>query len=81
MNIGDRHPFQTSSFILHPSGTWRIVLDAAPHATETLHWGAISYHDAAHGGMVKGPICQISRHRDHIRLSFIHGVRLPDPSC
>ena len=58
----------------------RIVLAAAPHATETIHWGALSYHDAERGGMVKGGICQISLHRDHVRLSFIHGVRLKDPS-
>jgi hypothetical protein len=58
----------------------RTILAAVPHATETIHWGALSYHDAAHGGMVKGAICQISLCRDHVRLSFIHGVRLPDPS-
>jgi len=58
----------------------RMVLHTVPHATETLHWRALSYHDASRGGMVKGAICQISRHRDHIRLAFIHGVRLPDPS-
>ena len=57
-----------------------MVLAAAPQATETICWRVLSYHDAAHGGIVKGAICQISLCADQVRLSFIHGVRLPDPS-
>ena len=30
-------------------------------------------------GAVKGGICQIEIHIDHVRLSFIHGAFLPDP--
>jgi hypothetical protein len=57
----------------------KLVLAAAPHASESIHWRALSYHDAERGGMVKGAICQITVHTDHVRLSFIHGARLPDP--
>jgi len=58
----------------------KLVLTAAPHATESIHWRALSYHDAARGGMVKGAICQLAVREDHVLLAFIHGVRLPDPS-
>jgi len=53
---------------------------AAPDATETILWKTLSYHDAVRGGKVKGAVCQISLHADHVRLSFIHGAALPDPS-
>ena len=58
----------------------KLVLMAAPDATETILWKTLSYHDAVRGGKVKGAVCQISLHADHVRLSFIHGTALPDPS-
>ena len=57
-----------------------LVSSACPHATERILWGGLSYHDPAKGGPVKGAICQIKIDRDHIRLSFIHGARLKDPT-
>src|SRR4030042_5777023 len=55
-----------------------VVASVCPGATERILWGGLSYHDSRHGGPVKGAICQIELHRDHVRLSFIHGVRLAD---
>ena len=56
-----------------------LVAEIAPHATEKILWGGLSYYDASRGGAVKGGICQIEVHADHVRLSFIHGIHLPDP--
>jgi hypothetical protein len=57
-----------------------LVLEEAPEAAESIHWGALSYHDPGCGGHVKGAVCQITLHDGRVRLSFIHGVRLPDPA-
>ncbi len=56
-----------------------LVSTVCPNATERILWGGLSYHDAAKGGPVKGAICQIELDRDHVQISFIHGVRLSDP--
>ncbi len=56
-----------------------LVAEIAPYATERILWGGLSYHDARRGGPVKGGICQIEIHADHVRLSFIHGAFLEDP--
>ena len=56
-----------------------LILTCCPGVTERLLWGGLSYHDRAKGGPVRGAICQIELYEDHIRLSFIHGVRLADP--
>ena len=56
-----------------------LVSSICPNATERILWGGLSYHDSAKGGPVKGGICQIELDRNHVRLSFIHGVRLRDP--
>jgi hypothetical protein len=56
-----------------------MIAETAPHATEKILWGGLSYYDADRGGAVKGGICQIEIHADHVRLSFIHGAFLPDP--
>lgn len=56
-----------------------LVAEIAPYATEKILWGSLSYFDAPRGGAVKGGICQIEIHADHVRLSFIHGAFLPDP--
>ena len=56
-----------------------LVNSVCPSATERILWGGLSYHDSAKGGPVKGAICQIELEGNHVRLSFIHGVRLKDP--
>lgn len=57
----------------------RVVRRTAPQAEESLLWGSLSYHRAHVGGRVKGAVCQIVAKRGHVRLDFIHGVRLADP--
>jgi len=56
-----------------------LVAEIVPHATEKIQWKGLSYFDAARGGTVKGGICQIEIHDDHVRLSFIHGAFIDDP--
>jgi hypothetical protein len=56
-----------------------LVVSIAPSATERILWKGLSYHDEGKGGPVKGGICQIEMHKDHVRLSFIHGAFLEDP--
>ena len=56
------------------------LIACCPHASERILWGGLSYHDSAKGGPVRGAICQIEFYLDHVRLSFIHGVRLADPA-
>lgn len=56
-----------------------LVAEIAPHATEKIQWKGLSYYDAERGGVVKGGICQIEVHDDHVRLSFIHGAFIADP--
>ena len=56
-----------------------LIAEIAPYATEKIQWKGLSYFDANRGGTVKGGICQIEIHSDHVRLSFIHGAFLPDP--
>jgi hypothetical protein len=57
-----------------------LVALTRPEATERILWGGLSYHDSAKGGPVKGAICQIELKGDRVRISFIHGARLRDPS-
>jgi hypothetical protein len=56
-----------------------IVAGVCPYATESVLWGALSYHDGRKGGRVKGAICAITVHKLDVKLSFIHGARLEDP--
>lgn len=56
-----------------------LITEIVPHATEKIQWKGLSYYDASRGGVVKGGICQIEVHDEHVRLSFIHGVFLEDP--
>jgi hypothetical protein len=56
-----------------------LLISCCPEASERILWGGLSYHDSARGGPVRGAICQIEFHPEHVRLSFIHGVRLEDP--
>ena len=58
-----------------------LIAAAAPQATEKIQWKGLSYYDAGRGGVVKGGICQVEIHPDHVRLSFIHGAFLPDPEA
>ena len=56
-----------------------MIASICPETTERILWGALSYHNSAKGGPVRGGICQIELFDDHVRLSFVHGVRLEDP--
>jgi hypothetical protein len=57
-----------------------LVFKVAPHATERVLWGGLSYHDASIGGPVKGAICQLSVEGEAVHIGFIHGAFLPDPA-
>ena len=57
-----------------------LIALTCPKATERILWGGLSYHDSARGGPVKGAICQVELEGDRVRISFIHGARLRDPS-
>jgi hypothetical protein len=57
-----------------------LIALTCPEATERILWGALSYHDSAKGGPVNGAICQVELERDRVRISFLHGARLRDPS-
>ena len=56
-----------------------LVASVAPQASERILWKGLSYYDRDRGGPVKAGICQIGIHKDHVRLSFIHGAFLEDP--
>lgn len=58
----------------------KVVRCIIPHAEESLVWGSLSYHRPEVGGRVKGAVCQIVVKRGQVRLDFIHGIRLADPS-
>ncbi len=78
---------EVERFLSHiPPGLQDIALELrnmlasiCPEATERIIWGALSYHDSAKGGPLRGGICQIELFDDHVRLSFVHGARLEDP--
>ena len=72
----DRKPEPLKDIVLELRN---LVADIAPEATEKILWGGLSYYDASRGGPVKGGICQIETHEDHVRLSFIHGAFIADP--
>ena len=57
-----------------------LIALTCPEATERILWGGLSYHDSAKGGPVKGAICQVELEGDRVRISFLHGARLRDPS-
>jgi hypothetical protein len=57
-----------------------LVLSTIPAAAEALRWKGLVYFRPELGGVVRGSLCQISLHKDHVRLGFIHGAFLPDPS-
>jgi hypothetical protein len=57
-----------------------LVLSTIPAASEALRWKGLVYFRPELGGPVRGSLCQISLHKDHVRLGFIHGAFLPDPS-
>jgi hypothetical protein len=77
-----------SGFLLELEPDPRAIVDAlrgvvrkvVPDAAETVLWGGLSYHTPCVGGRVRGAVCQITAKRGEVRLEFIHGVRLADPS-
>jgi hypothetical protein len=50
-----------------------LVHQAAPHATEEWKWGTGIYSD---GGMV----CAIAAFKDHLKINFLQGAEIEDPS-
>jgi hypothetical protein len=85
--VGPRNRGVGPFFARLPPGARRIamalrdtVLENAPGVAETLLWGALSYHRPAVGGRVKGAVCSIDCKRGEVRLAFIHGIRLSDPT-
>ena len=56
-----------------------LVSSACLHATESILWGSLSYHDRTKGGRVKGATCGIAFRERPLRLTFIHGARLTHP--
>ena len=56
-----------------------LVASVAPQASETILWNDLFYYSEDLGGPIKGAVCQISIHPDHIRLGFVRGAFLPDP--
>ncbi len=58
----------------------RMVLSAAPEATESIKFGALSYyHGGATFASIGSNICMIDAKRGQVTLSFIRGVELEDP--
>lgn len=57
-----------------------IVAGECPDAVERLDRNGITYYDAKRGGPVRAGICQVLFEPQHLRLAFIHGACLPDPS-
>jgi hypothetical protein len=58
----------------------RVARRTIPEVEESLLWGGLSYHRPAVGGRVKGAVCLIAVKQGKVRLDFIHGIRLTDPS-
>lgn len=56
-----------------------VIRRTIPEAEESFLWDGLSYHRPEIGGRVKGAVCQINAKRGHVRLDFIHGIRLADP--
>jgi hypothetical protein len=57
-----------------------VVRRCVPSAEESVVWGCLSYHRPEVGGRVKGAVCQIVVKAGQVRLDFIHGIRLADPT-
>jgi hypothetical protein len=55
-----------------------VIARIIPAASETVVWGALSYHRPWIGGRVKGAVCQIVTKPGAVRLDFIHGAELKD---
>lgn len=56
-----------------------LIVSVSPDAIEVIRWGGLSYFHQGRGGIVSAGICQISIHKDHVRLAFIHGAFLSEP--
>ena len=57
-----------------------VIASVAPDATEVMVWKGLSYYFQDRGGVVSAGLCQINAFEDHVRLGFIHGAYLPDPT-
>lgn len=57
-----------------------LVAKAQPDAEEVIRRQGLVYYDSKRGGPVSAGICQILIIRGELRLAFIHGAFLPDPT-
>jgi len=58
----------------------RVVLKAAPAASEKIAFNSLVYYRAgAEYGVIGGNVCGIGVHKGALKLGFIHGAFLPDP--
>jgi len=57
-----------------------VVRKVVPDAEESMLWRGLSFHRPHIGGRVKGAVCSIAAKSGLVRLEFIHGARLRDPS-
>ncbi len=61
-----------------------LILSQFPDLGETIAFGSLCYFKPGQPfGVIGGNVCMIGRRGidDHIRLEFIHGAALPDPTC
>lgn len=54
-------------------------MKVSPSAAERLHPRGITFFDPDKGGTIKGGICFVDFHADHVRLRFGLGAFLEDP--
>ncbi len=58
-----------------------VILQQAPGVDEAIKFGAVCYFQAGmRFGSIGGNFCMIEQKDGELRLSFIHGASLPDPS-
>ena len=70
-------PFQLQDIVFELRN---IIAEAAPAASERILWKGLTYYFAERGGPVSANLCQIGMFEDHVRLGFVHGAFLPDPT-
>lgn len=74
----EKCPAQLGDLILEVR---EVVLETAPNVEEALRFHELCYFKPNQPyGAIGGNVCLIGPHRDHVRLAFIHGASLPDPT-
>lgn len=57
-----------------------LIAKAQPDAEEVIRRQGLVYYDSRRGGPVSAGICQILIIHGELRLAFIHGAFMPDPT-